>query len=156
MDFRSLSWKGWHICLLLVWNSLIVMPVNAIDVVEFDTAEKQSRYKGIISELRCLVCQNQSLADSNADLAKDMRRVVADMIHGDSEDAAILQFMTERYGSFVHYRPSLNSKTVVLWFMPFLLVLVAFRWLPSIIHSHRSVPLSEADRQKIARLLGKQ
>lgn len=155
-NWNLLRWSSWQsIALLSLLTSLMTLSVMAIDIVDFDTEEQRGRYKNLVAELRCLVCQNQSLADSNATLAEDMRGVVADMIRDDLADAAIIQFMTDRYGNFVHYRPSLSGKTLMLWVLPFLMILIAFIWLPSIIRSHRFIPLNEADRESVAQILDK-
>jgi len=79
------------------------------------------RYKTLIAELRCLVCQNQNIADSDADLAADLRREVHRMILEGKSDEAIIDFMVTRYGDFVLYRPPLKAKTVLLWGAPFVL-----------------------------------
>ena len=100
--------------------------VNAYAVAPTDlTPEQQSRYIHIISELRCLVCQNQTIADSNAELAVDLRDRVHSQILAGKTDAEILDYMTQRYGDFVLYRPPLKAKTIALWAGPFLLLTIA-------------------------------
>ncbi len=128
---------------------------GAIEIVEFHTPEQHEQYKRLISELRCMVCQNQSLADSNADLAKDMRAVTVDMIRNDAEDAEIIKFMVERYGDFVLYRPPFNAKTLALWLVPFLLLFIVLLKIPSIIRNQQAAILNEADQQKASQLLNK-
>lgn len=132
------------------------IPSFAIEVVDFNSPDQHERYRQLIAELRCLVCQNQSLADSNADLAQDMRAVTADMIRNHAEDEEIIKFMTERYGDFVRYRPPLNVRTLALWCVPFLLLLMVLLKIPTIIRGHQTAVLSEADRQKANDLLDKQ
>jgi cytochrome c-type biogenesis protein CcmH len=78
----------------------------------------EARVQRIAAELRCLVCQNQTIADSNADLAQDLRRQVREMIARGQTDAQIIDFMTARYGDFVLYRPPLRASTALLWFGP--------------------------------------
>lgn len=75
----------------------------------------------IAAELRCLVCQNQTIADSNADLAKDLRRQIREMLVAGKTDREVLDFMTQRYGDFVLYRPPFNPATALLWAGPALL-----------------------------------
>ena len=82
----------------------------------------EGRMTRIAAELRCLVCQNQTIADSNADLAQDLRRQVREMIQRGQTDAQIIEFMTARYGDFVLYRPPLKASTALLWFGPALLL----------------------------------
>lgn len=86
--------------------------------------EMQARYERITEELRCLVCQNQSIADSNADLAADLRREVREMIVAGRSDAEIQQFMVDRSGEWILYRPRLNAHTLLLWAAPALLLLI--------------------------------
>ena len=82
----------------------------------------EKRMVAISEELRCLVCQNESLAGSQADLAKDLRREIREQIAQGKSDKEILDFMTGRYGDFVRYRPPLKGTTALLWFGPFLLL----------------------------------
>lgn len=96
---------------------------EAADLAEDPVAEK--RLNEISAELRCLVCQNESLAGSRADLAVDLRREIRTMIHEGKSDAQILDFMVTRYGDFVLYRPPVKPLTWALWFGPALLLLLA-------------------------------
>ena len=86
----------------------------------------EARMTRITAELRCLVCQNQTIADSNADLAVDLRRQVREMIAKGDDDAKIIQYMTDRYGDFVLYRPPVKSTTWLLWFGPALMLVFGF------------------------------
>lgn len=97
----------------------------ATEQLNFKNQTQQKRYQHIIAELRCLVCQNQNLADSDAELAQDLRSKTHNMILNGNSDAEIYEFMRSRYGDFVLYKPPLNSKTWLLWFGPFLLLLAA-------------------------------
>lgn len=103
---------------------LLAMQAFAVDTgPPFKDPAQQARYEQLIRELRCLVCQNQSIADSNAALASDLRREVREMIAAGSSDAEIRAFMTERYGDFVLYRPPVAPRTWLLWLAPALLLL---------------------------------
>lgn len=82
----------------------------------------EARLKKLAVELRCLVCQNQTLADSNAPLAEDLRREVREMIVKDMSDKEIIEFLVSRYGDFVLYRPPLKATTTLLWVGPFVLL----------------------------------
>lgn len=86
--------------------------------------EMQARYERLTNELRCLVCQNQTVADSNADLARDLRDQTRAMLLDGASDKQIVAFMTERYGDFVLYRPPLSSRTALLWAAPAVLLLI--------------------------------
>jgi cytochrome c-type biogenesis protein CcmH len=97
----------------------------AIDAQDaFDDPVLQARYEKINRELRCLVCQNQTIADSNATLAQDLRREVRDMIAAGRTDDEIREFMIERYGDFVLYRPRMTAGNFLLWAAPVLLLVV--------------------------------
>lgn len=88
----------------------------------FDDPVMQIRYEKIISEVRCLVCQNQTIKDSNAILANDLRREIRIMLVENKSNEEILDFLVVRYGDFVLYRPRMSGKTLVLWITPFLLI----------------------------------
>ena len=83
-----------------------------------------ARAVALSEKLRCLVCQNQTIADSNADLAQDLRRQVREMLARGDDDAKIIQYMTDRYGDFVLYRPPMKATTMLLWFGPALMVVL--------------------------------
>jgi cytochrome c-type biogenesis protein CcmH len=111
--------------LLLAVLVATAMPVLAIDTQgAFEDPALQARYEHINRELRCLVCQNQTIADSNATLAQDLRREVREMIEAGKTDAEIRDFMIERYGDFVLYRPRLTPVNFLLWGAPVLLLLL--------------------------------
>ncbi|EIC28847.1 MULTISPECIES: cytochrome c-type biogenesis protein [Methylomicrobium] len=127
-----------------------------VEYREFTTPEQQEAYESLTSELRCLVCQNQTIADSNADLAADLRRQVYEMLQKGQSKDEILRFMTERYGDFVLYNPPFKSKTVLLWFGPVLFFLIGVVFVILLIRRKRTRPskaLSDDERQKIRRLL---
>jgi cytochrome c-type biogenesis protein CcmH len=104
----------------------------------FINSDNQLRYDALMEELRCLVCQNQSLADSNASLAQDLRGKVAGMIRKGHADKEIKDYMVQRYGEFILYRPRLNYATIVLWFGPFVLLFVAAGIIIRIVKSSKS------------------
>jgi len=118
-----------HRCLRPVLVALLLAfagPSLAIDTEDaFDDPVLQHRYEAINRELRCLVCQNQTIADSNATLAQDLRREVRDMIAAGKTDNEIRDFMIERYGDFVLYRPRMTAQNFLLWAAPVLLLLIA-------------------------------
>ena len=92
------------------------------------TPEQEVLYQAIVQEVRCLVCQNQSIAESNAELAKDLRNEIANQIKGGKTEQDIKNFLLNRYGDFVLYEPSFNKKTVYLWLSPLLLLFLIFGW----------------------------
>ena len=110
--------------LVLALGLALATSALAIDTERaFDDPVLQQRYENINRELRCLVCQNQTIADSNATLASDLRREVREMIAAGKTDAEIREFMIERYGDFVLYRPRMSAANFLLWAAPVLLLL---------------------------------
>ena len=91
--------------------------------LEFRDLAEERRFNALLAELRCVMCQNQSLADSNAQIAHDLRREVFDLMRGGRSDREIKDFLVERYGDFVLYQPPLGAATWLLWFGPGLLLL---------------------------------
>ncbi|WP_442684202.1 cytochrome c-type biogenesis protein [Stenotrophomonas sp. JC08] len=112
-----------------------------------DTAE-EARFHQLTAELRCVQCQNQSLADSNAQIAHDLRREVLVLMREGRSDAQVKQFLVERYGDFVLYRPQMSASTWLLWFGPGVLLLIGALWL--FLHVRRraqTVPLKALDEE---------
>ncbi|QWF69431.1 cytochrome c-type biogenesis protein CcmH [Methylomonas paludis] len=110
--------------LLAVWLLILSSPTwAAVEYHDFKQPEQEQAYQNLIAELRCLVCQNQTIADSNADLAKDLRRQVYEMLQQGQSEQQIINFMTQRYGDFVLYKPAFTFKTALLWLGPLLLLM---------------------------------
>jgi cytochrome c-type biogenesis protein CcmH len=111
----------------------------------------------LAEKLRCLVCQNQSIADSNADLAKDLRQQISEQIAAGKTDAQILDYMTARYGDFVLYQPPIKTTTVLLWSGPALLLIAGLMMLVRFVRRRRDATdapvLSADDHARAARLL---
>ena len=99
-----------------------------VEVYKFEDPDKEKVYKQLIAELRCLVCQNQNIADSNAELAQDMRRKTYDLVSQGMNKREVADFMAQRYGDFVLYKPPFKASTAVLWVGPFILFVAAI-WL---------------------------
>ena len=115
----------------------------------------EKRVTGLAHELRCLVCQNQTLADSNAPLAVDLRNQIREQLSQGASEREVLDFMVARYGDFVLYRPPLKASTLALWIGPFVLLLAGALLLWRRI-ARRRVPepqLSDADHARAAKLL---
>lgn len=112
---------------------LLLVPVcqllAAEDFYHFKNAAQQQRFQSLTTELRCLVCQNQNLAESNAPLAADLRTQVYQQILLDHSDTDIVNYLVARYGDFIRYRPPLNTATAGLWFGPALLLLSGLAYL---------------------------
>jgi cytochrome c-type biogenesis protein CcmH len=104
--------------------ALCAQAAFAIDPLPFKDDAEAARFQRLVTELRCTVCQNQNLADSNAELAKDLRLRVFEMMQQGRSDAETKQFLVERYGDFVLYRPPVKPSTWLLWFGPGVVVLI--------------------------------
>ncbi|MBI2993752.1 MAG: cytochrome c-type biogenesis protein CcmH [Gammaproteobacteria bacterium] len=125
-------------CVLLAWCGAQSNVPRAADApMEFSDPAQEQRYQELLSELRCLVCQNQTLADSHADLAQDLREEIhTRVLQGQGKDE-IIAYLVARYGDFVRYRPPLTAGTLLLWLGPFLLLAAAFVILFRIARSRR-------------------
>jgi len=116
--------------------------------------DADARYHALIAELRCLVCQNQSIAESNAPLAGDLRDQVRAQIAAGKTDAEILEFVTARYGDFVRYRPAFKGMTLLLWVGPFAVLLLAGAMAVVFIRRSRAgAPPAAADPQRVRAVL---
>ena len=134
----------------------------AIDTYEFANDAERARFRELTQELRCPKCQNQDLADSNAPIATDLRREIFRMLGEGKDNQQIIDFMVDRYGDFVRYKPALTSKTVVLWFGPLALLVGGVVVIGVIVGRRRRTARAEAsdtlsaeERQRLATLLDK-
>ena len=117
----------------------------------------EQRMRALTEQLRCLVCQNETLADSRADLAEDLRRQIREQMKAGKSDQEILAFLTQRYGDFVLYKPPVKSTTYLLWFGPFVLLFAGAGALYSYLKHRRErikdKPLTMEERQRAADIL---
>ncbi len=122
-----------------------------------DDPVAEARLKHLAVELRCLVCQNQTLADSNAPLAEDLRREVREMIAKDMSDKEIIEFLVARYGDFVLYRPPFKATTTLLWAGPFVLLTVGATALVMTLRRRArtvvDVPVTDEEHRRVEQLL---
>lgn len=115
-----------RLLLSLMLASMSSLAIAVIEPRQFDSDVDAARYQQFIDELRCPKCQNQNLSASDAPIAKDLRRELQRLIKEGASDQQITQFMVDRYGEFVLYRPPLQWQTGALWFGPILMCLIAF------------------------------
>ena len=117
----------------------------------------EQRMKALTEQLRCLVCQNETLADSRADLAEDLRKQVREQMKAGKSDQEILAYLTQRYGDFVLYNPPVKATTYLLWFGPFILLIggtgVLYRYLKHRREVIKDEPLTAAERKRAADIL---
>jgi cytochrome c-type biogenesis protein CcmH len=134
---------------------LLMLSINycsAVEYKKFDTPQQEQAYKVLINELRCLVCQNQTIADSNAELAQDLRRQVHEMLQQGKSKDEIADFMTQRYGDFVLYNPPFKAKTSLLWIGPVVFLLIGLVMLVLFSRKKKSIEnndISESELKKI-------
>ena len=127
---------------------------ESIEVKDFENSSQESRYLDLIDNIRCPVCQGQSIGGSNSDLAKDLREQVRKMILNDKSDNDIYLFMIERYGDFVIFKPPINLKTYLLWFTPLIFLVLCFIYLIRIISKKRDFsPKSSSEIERARDLL---
>ncbi len=127
--------------MLLVVLLAIVLPVVAIDTEPpFADPQREALYQRLIHEVRCLVCQNQTVGDSTAPLAADLRREIRRLVGEGRSEAEIEDFLLTRYGDFVLYRPRFRAGTAVLWLAPVLLLALAGTTLAIVIRRRRRLP----------------
>lgn len=125
---------GLLITVLWLWISPLFA---AIEILDFDTPQQQRDFNELVEELRCLVCQNQNLAASNAELALDLRRKTYEMIRQGQSKEEVVTYMVDRYGDFVLYRPPFKATTLLLWLGPLLLLLVGLVVVLQVIRKQR-------------------
>lgn len=100
----------------------------AIEVYEFENPRQEAQYKGLIEEFRCPKCQNQNLAGSDSQIAQDLKRKTYEMVIAGQSDAQIREYMYERYGDFISYKPPVRPSTWILWYFPPLFLIIVVSW----------------------------
>ena len=139
------------LCLALAFFASAVFAQVAPDnsPQQFSNDAEERRFHALVSELRCVMCQNQSLADSNAQIAVDLRREVLTLMRAGKTDAQVKDYLVARYGEFVLYRPQVESTTWLLWFGPALLLLVGGFIVAGVVRKRASkLPVVKDDRQE--------
>ncbi len=130
-----------------------------IDTYQFSDPQQEDLYHELTQELRCLVCQNQNIADSNAELAKDLRRKTYELVVKGQDKDQIVNYMVKRYGDFVRYKPPFNASTIILWLGPGIILVLGVVMLIRIIRRRPASAkplLTEEQRRRAEQLLGEQ
>ena len=140
----------WLLAVLLALAPVLAMAQAAVDATppRFETPAEEARFRALVTELRCVMCQNQSLADSNAMIARDLRREVLELMRQGKSNAQIKDFLVERYGQFVLYKPRVEGSTWLLWFGPALLLLAGGFVLARVVRSHGRGAVASDDDQE--------
>ena len=138
---------------------LFALSSNALANIITVAPEYQERYEKLLSELRCLVCQNQTVAESPSGLADDFRIEVKEMLERGATDEEILTFMSDRYGDFVLYKPPVTTRTYLLWIGPFVFLIGGLIFVVMLVKKRSQVipekELNEQERQRLQSLLEK-
>jgi cytochrome c-type biogenesis protein CcmH len=146
-----------RVLLMILSLGLAAVVQAGVEVHEFDSPEQEAQYRELTEELRCTVCQNQNIADSNAELAADLRRKTYNMVREGKSKAEIKDYMVQRYGNFVLYQPPVTRGTLLLWVGPFLFLLfggwLLLRFLKRHRQSRRPDNIDEAQLRRAAALL---
>ena len=142
----------------IMFGSLVITPTTAVQIEfhKFENPQQESLYLDLIAELRCVKCQNQNLAESNAELARDMRDKTYEMVTQGKSRGDVVNYMTARYGDFVLYKPPFKSKTYLLWIGPPILLFFSLFLLLKLIRgqsTQKKETLSESDRESIRAVL---
>lgn len=131
-------------CVAFFLTLLISVGASGIDTGKaFDDPEMQARYENLIAEVRCLVCQNQNIKDSNVFLASDLRREIRRMMSEGMSDTEIADFLVARYGDFVLYNPRKSGRTLILWITPALLLGVGAVVLVRVVRDRMRMPIDD-------------
>ncbi len=131
--------------LLFIFLLMMGGSAYAVDTRQLSDPKQQESYETLTKELRCLVCQNQTIADSNAELAADLRRQVYEMLQQGKSEAEIIRFMTDRYGDFVLYKPPFEGKTSLLWIAPVVFLLMGLITVFFVIRRKKAAAVAQAD-----------
>ena len=146
-----------RVSILILLLISLAGPTLAKEAKPVEDPQIDQRMQALTQQLRCLVCQNETLADSRADLAEDLRKEIREQMKAGKSDQEIIAFLTQRYGDFVLYKPPVKATTYLLWFGPFVLLLggtlLLYRYLKhrrEIIHDQ---PLTAAEHKRAEELL---
>lgn len=130
--------------IVVIVSLLFTLSAFAIDTGKaFDDPEMQARYERLIAETRCVTCQNQSIKDSNAFIAADLRREIQRLMSEGKSDEEVAEFLVTRYGDFVLYRPRMTGKTMLLWIAPFAFILFAIFAFIRVLRHRMALPMDD-------------
>lgn len=147
-------WLRGALALLVLCSAGLALGASQVDIYEFNSAEEEARYRGLVAELRCPKCLNTNLAGSDAPIARDLRRAVHRLITEENmSDAEIRAFLQERYGDFVLYNPPFRPDTWVLWLAPGAFLLIGLLVLWRILRRQADQPLSADESARLRAIL---
>jgi cytochrome c-type biogenesis protein CcmH len=146
-----------RVSILILLLISLAAPALAKEAKPVEDPQIEQRMQALTQQLRCLVCQNETLADSHADLAEDLRKEIREQMKAGKSDQEIIAFLTQRYGNFVLYKPPVQPTTYLLWFGPFVLLLGGTLLLYRYVKHRREIiqdqPLTAAEHKRAEELL---
>lgn len=148
MTSKSIATATLPFLLALGTGFVSAQPAKPEAPPQFTNVAEEKRFHALVSELRCVMCQNQSLADSNAQIARDLRNEVLELMRQGKSDAQIKDFLVARYGEFVLYRPQVESKTWLLWFGPALVLLAGGFIVAGLVRRRSSIATTTNDDEQ--------
>ncbi len=149
--YRTLVLAGLFLAAVVLASPVAALPMGK--PVDFETQEQEAQYQKLVRELRCTVCQSETIHESNAALAGDMRRRVYEMTAAGASEQEIIDFLVQRYGDYVRYRPAFQANTVLLWTSPFLILFAGgMVWLQVVRQRQRLVLRQELSAEERAAL----
>lgn len=136
--------------IIISMNSISFADAEKYDVLpdDFKSEQERQRYKYLVELVRCTVCQNQNVADSNADLARELRLLILEKIQKGESDDEILDFLVARYGEFILYRPQFSIKNIFIWFGPFIILFAAFYYFTKFTRAVKKSPSIFSDEEQ--------
>jgi cytochrome c-type biogenesis protein CcmH len=135
--------------LMIFWSA---QSLAVIETYEFSSPDLELRYRALSQELRCPKCQNQNIADSNAPISRDLRAIVHEQLEAGAADEEIIDFLVDRYGEFVRYRPGMDSNTLWLWSAPIILLVMALAVVVTQIRKDRDAQTISSNAERANRL----
>lgn len=138
-----------------LFTFIIANAFASIDVYNFDSEQKRLDFIELTKELRCPKCQNQDIADSNAPIAADMRKEVHRLLDEGQDKASIIQYMVDRFGDFVTYKPKMSAETYLLWYGPWLLIVLGILVILVLVRKNKPKTYPQSNTEDINRLLAK-
>ena len=135
--------------MMIFWSA---QSLAVIETYEFSSPDLELRYKALSQELRCPKCQNQNIADSNAPISRDLRAIVHEQLEAGATDEEIIDFLVNRYGEFVRYRPGMDSNTLWLWSAPIILLVMAVGVVVTQMRKDRDVQTISSNAERANRL----
>ncbi|ABM04719.1 cytochrome C biogenesis protein [Psychromonas ingrahamii 37] len=151
--FKTVNFSAYLFCLMFFFSPLAF---SATDLFEFDNAQQEQTFHDLTKQLRCPKCQNQNIADSNAELAEDLRNKTYELVKEGKNEEQVIAYMVARYGNFIRYDPPMTPATIFLWLGPLLFILVGFYFIYALVKRQKkqAPQLDPDEEQRLQKILG--